>query len=177
MEAIPYAREGGIDLQVVIVGPDRSTQRFGDYGAYLKQRAQELGVAPFITFTGGIPHDQTMAHLAAADTVVVPSVAESFSRVVVEAAAVGAPPIVTRTTGVSDYVAEADCGIVVAPRSGAAIGEALVRLLRDRSLWERYAQRGPVMAAAFNSQTIAGQLLRLYEPFLSGKSVPSTHKG
>lgn len=177
VEAIPHAREGGIDPQVVIVGPNRSTKRFGDYGAYLKQRAQELGVAPFITFTGGIPHDQAMAYLAAADAVVVPSVAESFSRVVVEAAAVGTPPVVTRTTGVSDYVAEADCGIVVAPRSGVAIGEALVRLLRDRSLWERYAQRGPVMAAAFNSQTIAGQLLRLYEPFLSGKSVPSTHKG
>jgi glycosyltransferase involved in cell wall biosynthesis len=177
VEAIPYAREGGIDPQVVIVGPNRRTQRFGDYGAYLKQRAQELGVAPSITFTGGIPHDQAMAYLAAADAVVVPSVAESFSRVVVEAAAVGTPPVVTRTTGVSDYVAEADCGIVVAPRSGAAIGEALVRLLRDRSLWERYAQRGPIMAAAFNSQTIAGQLLRLYEPFLSSKSVPSTHNG
>jgi len=177
VEAIPHARKGGIDPQVVIVGPNRSTKRFGDYGAYLRRRAEELGAATAIMFTGGIPHDQAMAHLAAANAVVVPSVAESFSRVVVEAAAVGTPPIVTRTTGVSDYVAAADCGIVVAPRSGAAIGEALVRLLRDRSLWERCAQRGPVMAAAFNSQTIARQLLRLYEPFLSGKSVPSTHNG
>ncbi len=167
VESIPYAREGGIDPQVVIVGPDRRTQRFGDYGTYLKRRAEELGVAPSITFTGGIPHDQTMAHLAAADAVVVPSVAESFSRVVVEAAAVGTPPIVTRTTGVSDYVAAADCGIVVAPRSGAAIGEALVRLMRDRALWERYARRGPPMAAEFTSSTIARRLLNLYEPFLT----------
>ena len=174
VEAIPHAREGGIDPQVVIVGPNRSTKRFGDYGAYLKQRAQELGVAPSITFTGGIPHDQTMAHLAAADAVVVPSVAESFSRVVVEAAAVGTPPVVTRTTGVSDYVAAADCGIVVAPRSGAAIGEALVRLMRDRALWERYARRGPPMAAEFTSSTIARRLLNLYEPFLTGRSV-ATH--
>lgn len=171
VESIPYAREGGIDPQVVIVGPNRRTQRFGDYGAYLKRHAEELGVAAAITFTGGIPHDQTMAHLAAADAVVVPSVAESFSRVVVEAAAVGTPPIVTRTTGVSDYVAEAGCGIVVAPRSGVAIGEALVRLLRDRALWERYAQRGPLMAVEFTSSTIARRLLHLYEPFLTGRSV------
>lgn len=171
VESIPYVREGGIDPQVVIVGPNRSTQRFGDYGAYLKRRAKELGVATSIVFTGGIPHEQTMAHLAAADAVVVPSVAESFSRVVVEAAATGTPPVVTRTTGVSDYVAEADCGIVVAPRSGAAIGEALVRLMRDRALWERCAQRGPLMAAEFTSSTIARRLLHLYEPFLTRRSV------
>ncbi len=169
VEAIPCVRAGGIDPQVLIVGPNRRTQRFGDYGAYLKRRAEDLGVASAVTFTGGIPHDQTMTHLAAADVAVVPSVAESFSRVVVEAAAVGTPPIVTSTTGVSDYVAAADCGIVVAPRSGEAIGAALVRLLSDRSLWETYARRGPAMAAAFTSHAIAGQLLRLYEPFLSGK--------
>lgn len=171
VEALPRARAGGVDVQTLIVGPNRRTQRFGDYGAYLQRRAEALGVASAITFTGGIPHDQAMAHLAAADVAVVPSVAESFSRVVVEAAAVGTPPIVTSTTGVSDYVAAADCGIVVAPRSGEAIGDALVRLLNDRSLWEMYAQRGPTMAAAFNSRTIAEQLLRLYEPFLSGKGV------
>lgn len=171
VESLPYARAGGIDVQALIVGPNRRTQRFGDYGAYLKRRAEELGVASAVTFVGGIPHDQTMAHLAAADVAVVPSVAESFSRVVVEAAAVGTPPIVTSTTGVSDYVAAADCGIVAPPRDAEAIGAALVRLLHDRSLWETYAQRGPAMAAAFNSRTIAEQLLRLYAPLLSGKGV------
>ncbi|MCS6940311.1 MAG: glycosyltransferase family 4 protein [Roseiflexus sp.] len=171
VEAIPHARAGGIDPQVLIIGPNRRTKRFGDYGAYLKRRAEELEVASAVMFTGGIPHDQTMMHLAAADVAVVPSVAESFSRVVVEAAAVGTPPVVTSTTGVSDYVAAADCGIVVAPRSGEAIGAALVRLLRDRSLWETYVQRGPAMAAAFTSRAIAEQLLRLYEPFLSSKGV------
>ncbi len=176
VEALPYARAGGVDVQALIVGPNRRTKRFGDYGAYLQRRAEELGVASAITFTGGIPHDQTMAHLAAADVVVVPSVAESFSRVVVEAAAVGTPPIVTCTTGVSDYVAAAECGIVVAPRSGEAIGAALVRLLRDRSLWETYARRCPPMAAAFDSRTIARQLLHLYEPFLSGRNVAAPHR-
>ncbi|MCS6842592.1 MAG: glycosyltransferase family 4 protein [Roseiflexus sp.] len=171
VEAIPYARASGVELQALIVGPNRRTRRFGDYGAYLKRRAEELGVASAVIFAGGIPHNQAMTHLAAADVVVVPSVAESFSRVVVEAAAVGTPPVVTRTTGVSDYVAAANCGIVVAPRSGEAIGAALVRLLSDRSLWETYAQRGPAMAAAFNSRTIAEQLLRLYEPFLLSKGV------
>lgn len=167
VEAIPHAQAGGANPQVLIVGPNRSTKRFGDYGAYLARRAEALGVATAVTFVGGIPHETAMTYLAAADVAVVPSVAESFSRVVVEAAAVGTPPVVTRTTGVSDYVAEAGCGLVVEPESGEAIGLALARLLREPSLWQAFAERGPALAKRFTSRTIAGELLRLYEPWLS----------
>lgn len=166
VEALPHAQAGGVNPHVLIIGPSRSTKQFGDYGAYLARRAEALGVAASVVFTGGVPHEQTMTYMAAADAAVVPSVAESFSRVVVEAAAVGTPPIVTRTTGVSDYVAEAGCGLVVEPRSGAAIGAALARLLCDQTLWRAFAQRGPAMAARFDSATIAGELLRLYAPWL-----------
>lgn len=167
VDALPHAQAGGVNPHVLIIGPSRSTRQFGDYGAYLARRAEALGVAASVVFTGGVPHEQTMTYMAAADAAVVPSVAESFSRVVVEAAAVGTPPIVTRTTGVSDYVAEAGCGLVVEPRSGEAIGAALARLLRDQTLWRAFAQRGPEMAARFDSATIAGELLRLYAPWLA----------
>ena len=91
-----------------------------------------------------------------------PSVAESFSRVVVEAAAVGTPPIVTRTTGVSDYVAAAAAGRVVDPRSGAAIAEAIVELLTDQAAWETCSARAVSLAVAFSSPRIATDLLHLY---------------
>jgi glycosyltransferase involved in cell wall biosynthesis len=115
-----------------------------------------------VLLTGGIPHADTLTYLAAADAAVVPSVAESFSRVVVEAAAVGTPAVVTRTTGVSDYVVAHDAGLVVDPRSGAAIAEALHELLSDRAAWDGYSRRAAAMAPAFSSATIADDLLRLY---------------
>lgn len=162
VEAVPHVQQAGIRPQVLIIGPSRSTPRFGDYGAYMARRAAELGVADAVTFTGGVPHDHTLGYLAAADAVVVPSVAESFSRVVVEAAAAGAPPVVTRTTGVSDYVAEAGCGLVVEPRSPESLGAALVRLLSDRALWQAFAERCPPFAERFRSELIADELLDLY---------------
>lgn len=169
VEALPHAQQAGLDPQVLIVGPSRSTPRFGDYGGYMRRRAEELGVAGSVIFTGGVAHEQTLGYLAAADAVVVPSVAESFSRVVVEAAAAGTPAVVTRTTGVSDYVADAGCGVVVEPRSGEAIGAGLARLLGDRVLWRAFSDRCPAFAAEFRSEKIAADLLKLYRPAVGGR--------
>ncbi len=166
VEAIPLVRAAGVSAQVLVVGPSRSTPRFGDYGTYLQRRATELGVADSVILTGGVPHEQTLGYLAAADAVVVPSVAESFNRVAVEAAAVGTPVVVTRTTGVSDYVAAEDCGLVVEPRNGPSIGQALAKLLSDRTLWNRLSANGPAMANGFRSHKIADDLLKLYRPWL-----------
>jgi glycosyltransferase involved in cell wall biosynthesis len=105
--------------------------------------------------------------MAGSDIAVVPSVAESFSRVVVEAAAVGTPPVVTRTTGVSDYIAAAEAGRVVDPRSGAAIAEALVELLTDRAAWAACSARASAMAPDFSSARIAADLLALYRGVLA----------
>jgi glycosyltransferase involved in cell wall biosynthesis len=162
VDAVPHARRRGVDPQVLIVGPSRATPRFGDYGQYLARRADALGVADAVLLTGGIPHAEAITYLAAADVAVVPSVAESFSRVVVEAAAVGTPAVVTRTTGVSDYVAAHDAGKVVDPRSGASIAEALHDLLADPAVWAACSRNAAAMAPAFSSERIADELLRLY---------------
>ncbi|NTV99708.1 MAG: glycosyltransferase family 4 protein [Oscillochloris sp.] len=162
VDAVPYARARGLHPQVLIVGPNRSTPRFGDYGDYLTRRAAELGVGNDVLMVGGIPHHEALAYLAAADAAVVPSVAESFSRVVIEAAAVGTPPVVTRTTGASAYVAEQRAGLLVEPRSGESIATALLTLLADSATWEGYSRRAVAMAPAFSSEQIASDLLRLY---------------
>ncbi len=162
VEAIPELRRAGINPQVLIIGPSRSTPRYGDYGAYLVRRAEELGVSDAVIMVGGVPHERTLEYMAAADAAVVPSVAESFSRVVVEAAAAGTPSVVTRTTGVSDYVAEFGCGLVCEPRSGESLGRALVQLLSDRGLWQAFAARCAPMAERFRSHVIADELLELY---------------
>lgn len=162
VDAVPRARALGVNPQVLIVGPSRATRSFGDYGQFLARRAEALGVADAVLLTGGIPHAEAITYLAAADVAVVPSVAESFSRVVVEAAAVGTPAVVTRTTGVSDYVAAHDAGKVVDPRSGASIAEALIDLLTDSDAWASYSRNAAAMAPAFSSERIADELLRLY---------------
>jgi glycosyltransferase involved in cell wall biosynthesis len=162
VDAIAPLRQRGIAAQVLVVGPNRSTPRFGDYGAHLAARAADGGVSDAVLQVGGVPHHEAITYLAAADAVVVPSVAESFSRVVIEAAAVGTPPVVTRTTGASAYVAQHNAGAVVEPRSGTAIAEGLFAVLHDGARWNEYSQRAYAMAPEFSSKQIAAQLLALY---------------
>lgn len=166
VDAMAHVQRAGLAPQLLIVGPSRSTPRFGDYGHYLAQRAAKHNLSADVLLVGGVPHAETMSYMAAADLAVVPSVAESFSRVVLEAAAVGTPPIVTRTTGVSDYVAAAEAGRVVDPRSGAAIAEAIVELLRDPAAWAACSRQAYALAPNFSSEHIAGTLLELYRPIV-----------
>lgn len=166
IDALPELQQAVGRVQLVIAGPNRATPRFGDYGAYLERRTQELGVTESVHLLGSVPHDQAPQYFAAADIVGVVSVAESLSRVGAEAGAVGTPTIITRTTGISEYVAQYDCGQIVEPRSGAAVAAAATRLLTDRALWLRQSEHGPQLAESFRSAAIAQRLLNAYQEII-----------
>lgn len=162
VEAIPEIQAQLGPVQVILGGPSRTTPRFGDYGTYLQRRAEELGIAASTHLIGRVEHSAIQRYWAAADIVVVPSVVESLNRVAAEAGAVGTPTIVTRTTGISEYVTARDCGQIVEPRSGQSIAQAAITLLGDRDLWQRQSGNGPQLAADFRPSVIARQLLDAY---------------
>lgn len=166
IDAVSFIQCAGMNPQVLIIGPNRHTPRFGDYQVYLQQYAQDLGVAHAMLLVGAVDHALTSMYLAAADVVVVPSVAESFNRVTVEAAAVATPVVVTCTTGVSVYVSTYQAGLVVEPRSGVALATAVTQLLTDQQLWQTCSTNGPELAAHFRSTAIATALLQLYRSYV-----------
>lgn len=159
VEALPQLVAAGINAQAIIVGGNRQTARFGDYGAYLMQRAVALGVADRVHQIGGVPHHQAAEYMAGCDIAVIPSIAESFSRVVIEATAVGTPPVVTRTTGASDYVKEADCGEVVDPQSAQSLADGILRAITRHS---ELQSRCVAFAEQFRSTVIADTLTATY---------------
>lgn len=61
-----------------------------------------------------------------------------------EALAVGLPTVATDVSCLRAVVEDAVTGSVVPPAEPKALASAIVGLLRDRELWERYAQAGPV---------------------------------
>jgi glycosyltransferase involved in cell wall biosynthesis len=157
--AIPAVVAAGHNVHVLIVGHNRTTPKYGDYGAYLFEQARSLGVAERVHIVGGIAHHDALRYLAGSDTTIVPSIAESFSRVVIESAAAGTPPIVTATTGASDYVRDAGCGVVVAPQSGQAIAEGILTVIEQH---DTLAERCIPFAQDFRSRVIAATLLDMY---------------
>lgn len=164
VRAAPSVLQHAPNAVFLIAGPNRTTERFGDYGAYLNKLAHDLGVAERVKQIGLVPHEQVREYYAAADAVVVPSVSEALNRVAIEAAAVATPSVVTRTTGISEYMVEHGYGLVVEPRSGESIATALRILLTDEHRRRALAETGPEMAARFRSEVIARALLEQYIP-------------
>lgn len=142
----------------VICGPSRSTEHYGDYREFLTTRAESLGMASNLIFTGQVPHEEVRAYLAGADIVACPSILEAQNKVVPEACAVGTPSVATETTGITTYLAPQGACVSIPPRSAQAIADAVLDLLNDKGHYEQVSQNALRMAETLRAEPLAEQL-------------------
>jgi glycosyltransferase involved in cell wall biosynthesis len=155
----------GIDLEVLIGGPSREVAGIGDYGAHL-QRLIDASGAP-ARLIGLIPFHEMREYLAACDLLVAPSVRESLNKTVIEAAAVGTPAVVTRTSGVAYYVEQHASGRLIAPRDPQALADAIAVALTDPAPLEAVRARCAALASEFTAERVARELDGLYRHTLA----------
>jgi glycosyltransferase involved in cell wall biosynthesis len=86
--------------------------------------------------------NDVQACIAASDLVVHPSLADSFSQLIIEVQAVGCALIATDIAAAREQIEEESTGLIVAPRDPAAIYKALRRLYLDPSLRDILANEG-----------------------------------
>ncbi|MEF2277512.1 GT4 family glycosyltransferase PelF [Deinococcus sp. YIM 134068] len=106
------------------------------YERHCRQVTAELDLGGHVTFEGRVP-DITEAYRAG-QVVALTSVSEGFPYTVIEAMAMGRPPVATRVGGVPEAVGEA--GLIVRPRDAMGVASALNRLLADAPLRARLGQ-------------------------------------
>lgn len=143
---------------LLICGPSRSTENFGDYRKFLLKKAEAAGVASQVLFTGQIAHPEVRQHLAGADILAIPSIIDAQNKVLPEAAAVGTPSVVTETTGIASYFAPHDACVLVPPRSSQAIADAIIRLLNEHALHERIGANAVKVASTLSPDAVTPQL-------------------
>ncbi len=147
----------------VICGPSRSTEHYGDYREFLLKRAEGLGMASNLIFTGQVPHEDVRGYLAGTDVLVCPSIIEAQNKVVPEACAVGTPSVATDTTGITTYLAPEEACVSVPPRSAQVIADAVLRLLNDRAYYEHISANALRMAETLRAEAIAPQLEAVWQ--------------
>lgn len=96
----------------------------------LRAHAAKLGLGDRIRFLGRQPPAEVARLMAESAVVVLPSRAESFGAVLVEALACGTPVVATKCGGPEDIVTE-DVGELVPVGDAAALAAALARVLDD----------------------------------------------
>ena len=85
-----------------------------------------------IEIRGGLSDAELAADLKQCDLVALPSIAEGFGLVILEAMACGVPVLCTTSTGGADFIQHRQNGLLIAPGSTAAIEQELVWALTHR---------------------------------------------
>ena len=155
--------EGKEPPWLVIAGPSRSTENYGDYREFLSRRAHDAGVGSYVVFTGQVEHSQVRHHLAGADVFVCPSILEAQNKVVPEAAAVGTPSVVTETTGIASYLAPEGACVSIPPGSAQTIADAILQLLGDPEHYREVSENALRMAETLRVENVAPLLEAAWE--------------
>ena len=99
-----------------------------------------------VAFCGSIPRDQLMAHYAASDALLFPTLCDGFGMVATEAWSRGLPVIMTDRAGASDLLRPGANGLLIRAGDADAIRGALEWCLDHRA--ELRAMRGAALATA-----------------------------
>ncbi len=112
----------------------------GPFEEAYRAQVRSLGCEEVVSFLGFRKDVPDL--MAAADLVVLPSVAEAFGLVLTEALYLGTPVVATRVGGIPEIVTDGVDGVLVPPADSEALAEALAGLLRDPERRRRMAGAG-----------------------------------
>ncbi len=133
IDALLAVHESNLDLRLVIAGNATLDPRYrsgiGSYGRSLQKRAQDLGIADRIVFTGLLSQAEMVeAYSGAVATISLPVWAEPFGYAAAESMACGTPVIVANNSGVAELVND-EVGQRVPRRDHVAVARALERVV------------------------------------------------
>ena len=128
----------------------------------MQSLVSDLGLRDRVVFVPPQPHHLLSTWYRAADVLLVPSRAESFGLVALEAAACGTPVVASDVGGLRTIVEDGRTGFLVEPRDPSAFAIAVDKLLADPALALEMGAAGAERAQRFTWPTAAARLRRLY---------------
>jgi len=136
----------------------------------LRAQAKRLAISEHVRFVAREPNICNL--IAAADVVIIPSVAsEDFPNIVLEAMAFGKPVVASSLAGIPEQVLDGETGILVPPGNSAALAEAIASLESS----ERRAAMGAAGRSHFEEHFTAERAWKRYLELYS--AVLSDHRG
>ena len=122
-------------------------------------------LADRVHMTGYLPRESVFDWLAEADVYCFPSLTDTQGVVVLEAMAVGCPPVAARSGAVEDVIRDGTDGLIVEP-TAEAFADAISQILSDGDLRCRLAGQAKQRAEEFSADRMAQRLVRVYEKLL-----------
>ncbi|MFA5054957.1 MAG: glycosyltransferase family 4 protein [Dehalococcoidia bacterium] len=133
----------------------------GNLEQELRALSASLGADDVVSFAGYVEHSKLPEIYAGSDIFILPSMNEGMSNTVLEAMACGLPIITTDTGGTRELIK--DNGIVLSEVSGAAIADAVLRLMTDDKARREMGRKSRELAEGLSWEKVAESYLRMYE--------------
>jgi glycosyltransferase involved in cell wall biosynthesis len=151
----------------------------GELEASLRRRIAELGLERRVQLAGYVPQSKLGARYRHADLFVLPSFAESFGLVLLEAMSTGLPVVATRVGGIPETVSDGVNGLLVEPGSALELTRAIRALILDPERRRRMGEKNvalvterfgwPRIAEAYE-EVYYRALTRAGQPLIQGAS-------
>lgn len=133
----------GLEWEYRIIGE-------GSFRPHLVDSTHDLGIADRVRFLGRLSYEQTMDEMLRADIFSLPSWAEAFGIVYLEAMSRMKPVIGCLGNGAADIITDGKDGFLVPPRDVDKLRETLVTLLEDPDLCRRLGVKARQTAENFS---------------------------
>jgi glycosyltransferase involved in cell wall biosynthesis len=143
------------DLKLIIIGDELSKH------PDLRRTVIRSGVQNDVRFMGFVPIEMLRVFYDAAKIFVFPSLYEGFGLPPLEAMAHGTPVVTSNTSSLPEVVGNA--AVLVNPENVFEIMRALLRVLLDQAVRDKYKQRGYEQVKKFSWDASARQTLEAYE--------------
>ncbi|BBZ14223.1 glycosyltransferase family 4 protein [Mycobacterium branderi] len=154
MDALPHVVQRFPDVQLLIVGR-------GDED---ELRSSAGSLAKHLRFLGQVDDAGKASALRSADVYCAPNTGgESFGIVLVEAMAAGTAVVASDLHAFRRVLRDGQAGRLVPVEDGAALGAALVAVLENDVLRERYVAAGAEVVRRYDWSVVANQIMRVYE--------------
>jgi len=122
------------NISLTFMGPGDSS--------WLMKLVDELNLGKYVTILPS--RNDVPACIAAADMIIHPSLADSFSQLVIEAQAVGGLLIASDIAAAREQIIDGQTGIIVPPRNSEAITDAVLYLVNNPELARNARVKGPL---------------------------------
>jgi len=143
---------------------------FGPLEKEMKKKAEQIKAHKQIIFLGARSDIPNL--LSAMDIFILASVIEGFPNVLLEAMASGKPVVATKAGGVPELIESGKDGLLVAPKNGPALAQAVLSLFGNRQKAEEFARSAEEkIQKNFSLEKMADQYETLYLSLLREKGI------
>jgi D-inositol-3-phosphate glycosyltransferase len=148
--------------RLVVIGGGKKEEELAENGEVtrIKRAMKQLGLDDKVVFLGSIEQAQLRKYYSAVDTLVVPSLYESFGLVTVEALACGTPVIVSQIDKMKSIVKQGKNGFSFCPDDPDSLYQSLEKVYSHRKkLWSSTSIREDVVQRFSWDNTAEGTYL------------------